>query len=192
MSLENYIKVYQAIPHPKIISNFIKFLNKTFSEKKFEKGAILGNDEIGRDRVDKKVRDVDILGMNPHHDSLSVVHWHNFLNHLITRQMQNYIKEFPDVGRCGIIDMQALRYGLGGHYKFHVDDGPGLNRKYSSILMLNNDYEGGQLCFKLENKIMKMETKPGALVIWPSNFMFPHAVEPLTKGVRYSVVSWMS
>ena len=35
-----------------------------------------------------------------------------------------------------------------------------------------------------------METKPGHVVIWPSNFMYPHAVEPVKKGIRYSVVSW--
>ena len=66
-----------------------------------------------------------------------------------------------------------------------------MNRKYSSILMLNNDYEGGTLCFNVDDEIVEMETKPGNLVIWPSNFMFPHSVKPLTKGVRYSVVSWM-
>ena len=119
------------------------------------------------------------------------MHWHNYLNYLIIQQMNNYIKEFPDVIQAGIFDMQALRYGIGGHYNFHVDDGPTFTRKYSSILMLNNDFKGGNLCFNLDGKIIKMETKPGHVVIWPSNFMFPHGVEPLTEGVRYSVVSWM-
>ena len=188
MSLEKYIKTYQAIPHPIIISKFIQYLNKTFDEKKFETGAVVGN---GTDVVDKKVRNVDILGLSNQHDSLSNVHWANFINHLVIKQMCKYINEFPDIRRAGIFDMQALRYGVGGHYEFHVDDGPTMDRKYSSILMLNNDYEGGTLCFKLDNKIIEMETKPGNLVIWPSNFMFPHAVKPLTKGVRYSIVSWM-
>tara|TARA_R100001591_G_scaffold3703_4_gene8708 strand:+ start:2718 stop:3290 length:573 start_codon:yes stop_codon:yes gene_type:complete len=189
MYLQKYIKQYPCIPNAKIISNFIKFLNKTFAEKKFVEGSVVGDGT--RDITDKSVRDVKILGLNPLDDSLSNVHWHNFLSHLIVQQMNNYIKEFPDIQRAAIFDMQALRYGVGGHYKFHVDDGPTMNRKYSSILMLNNDYEGGSLCFKLDDKVIKMETKPGHVVIWPSHFMFPHAVEPLTKGTRYSVVSWM-
>jgi len=188
MSLKKYIRSYQAIPDPKIISKFIQYLNKTFAEKKFVEGAVVGPKE---DKVDKEVRDVQILGLSNQHDSLSNVHWANFINHLIIQQMNKYIIEFPDIKQAGIFDMQALRYGVGGHYKFHVDDGPGMNRKYSSILMLNNDYEGGTLCFNDDGKVIEMETKPGNLVIWPSNFMFPHAVAPLTKGVRYSIVSWM-
>lgn len=188
MSLEKYIKVYQAIPHPKIISCFIKYLNKTFDEKKFEVGAVVGS---GRDKVDKNIRDVDILALQALDKSLSNVHWHNYLSYLIRLQMEKYIREFPHIAKASITEMQGLRYGIGGHYKFHVDDGPTMNRKYSSILMLNNDYEGGHLCFELDGKEIQIDNKPGYLVIWPSNFMYPHAVKPLTKGVRYSVVSWM-
>ena len=190
MSLEKYIRIYPAIPDAKTITKFLKYLNKTFKDKKFVTGSIAGQQE---DIVDKKVRDVEILGLGSQHDSLSNVHWHNYFSYLIIQQMNKYIKDFPDIHRAGIFDMQALRYGVGGHYKFHVDDGPTFNRKYSSILMLNNDFKGGSLCFKLgdSNKIIKMPTKPGHVVIWPSNFMFPHAVEPLTEGVRYSVVSWV-
>jgi|TARA_A100000171_G_scaffold52159_1_gene69315 Rps23 Pro-64 3,4-dihydroxylase Tpa1-like proline 4-hydroxylase len=190
MSLEKYIKVYPAIPDPTTIGKFIQYLNKTFNDKKFVSGSIAGGHKK-KDIVDKKVRDVEILGLDSLNDSLSNVHWFNYINYLIVQQMSNYIREFPDIREAGIMDMQALRYGIGGHYQFHVDDGPTFNRKYSCILMLNNDFEGGNLCFNLDGKIIKMETKPGHVVIWPSNFMFPHAVEPLTKGVRYSVVSWM-
>ena len=31
---------------------------------------------------------------------------------------------------------------------------------------------------------------PGDLVIWPSNFLFPHGVKPVKKGKRYTVVAW--
>jgi Rps23 Pro-64 3,4-dihydroxylase Tpa1-like proline 4-hydroxylase len=192
MNLENYIRVYQAIPSSKIISNFIKFLNKSFKEKEFVAGGVRGSNSVDdRGVVEKKTRDVDILALNNLGKSLSNVHWYNFLNHLIIRQMTNYVNEFPDIQTARIFDMQALRYGLGGHYKFHCDDGPGINRKYSSILMLNNDYEGGELCFKLGDKELQINNRPGSLVIWPSNFMYPHSVKPLTKGTRYSVVSWM-
>tara|TARA_R100001460_G_scaffold69183_1_gene109751 strand:+ start:3134 stop:3703 length:570 start_codon:yes stop_codon:yes gene_type:complete len=188
MSLENYIKVYQAIPDAKIISNFIQYLNKTFKEQKFKEGSLHTSEG---NETNKGVRDVDILELSNMSESLSNVHWANFLRYLITNQMSNYVREFPDIAKATIFDLQALRYGVGGHYNFHVDDGPGLNRKYSSILMLNNDYEGGQLAFKIDGEIKTIENKPGQLVIWPSNFMFPHAVTPMTKGVRYSVVSWM-
>ena len=45
MSLKKFIRSYQAIPDPKIISKFIQYLNKTFAEKKFVEGAVVGSKE---------------------------------------------------------------------------------------------------------------------------------------------------
>ena len=58
--------------------------------------------------------------------------------------------------------------------------------------MLNNDYEGGNLCFKdnITNNETVIDTKPNRLIIWPSNFLFPHSVRPTNKGTRYSIVAW--
>ena len=36
-----------------------------------------------------------------------------------------------------------------------------------------------------------IDIPPGAVLIFPSNFMYPHKVEPVTKGTRYSYVSWV-
>ena len=60
------------------------------------------------------------------------------------------------------------------------------------IYLLNNDYEGGELCFK-ELKTEEesiVEKRANRLIIWPSNFIFPHTVKPVTKGIRYSIVGW--
>jgi predicted 2-oxoglutarate/Fe(II)-dependent dioxygenase YbiX len=52
---------------------------------------------------------------------------------------------------------------------------------------LNDDYEGGELVF-WESETIKL--KAGSIMIFPSNFMYPHKVMPVTKGTRYSYVSW--
>jgi predicted 2-oxoglutarate/Fe(II)-dependent dioxygenase YbiX len=57
----------------------------------------------------------------------------------------------------------------------------------SVICLLNDDYEGGELVF-FEDKILT--PSQGDVIIFPSNFLFPHEVKPITKGTRYSVVSW--
>ena len=31
----------------------------------------------------------------------------------------------------------------------------------------------------------------GDILIFPSNFMYPHRVEPVKKGIRFSFVSWV-
>ena len=65
-------------------------------------------------------------------------------------------------------------------------------RTLSIIFLLNNDYEGGNLCFREpngSNEIM-IENIPNRIVLWPSNFLYPHTIKPVTKGTRYSIVCW--
>ena len=58
----------------------------------------------------------------------------------------------------------------------------------SIIGILNDDYEGGNLIMFKDRKI---DTKKGDLLLFPSNFLYPHEITPVTKGVRYSYVSWL-
>ena len=53
---------------------------------------------------------------------------------------------------------------------------------------LNDDFEGGDLVF-FGNKVV--EFKRGDLLIFPSNFLFPHRVEPVKSGIRWSYISWV-
>ena len=56
----------------------------------------------------------------------------------------------------------------------------------SIIGLLNDDFEGGELY--INNK--PVDFKKGDILIFPSNFMYPHEVKPITKGERYSYVAW--
>ena len=38
---------------------------------------------------------------------------------------------------------------------------------------------------------LRYETKKGSAIIFPSNFMFPHEVNRIEKGTRYSIVTWL-
>ena len=53
---------------------------------------------------------------------------------------------------------------------------------------LNNDYKGGELILFKDKKI---DLKAGNVVVFPSNFLYPHEVKPVISGVRYSYVSWV-
>ena len=60
---------------------------------------------------------------------------------------------------------------------------------YSYIVFLNDDYKGGEfLMFDHEEKI---ELKAGDIMIFPSVFLYPHKVAPVTKGIRDAFVSWV-
>ena len=56
----------------------------------------------------------------------------------------------------------------------------------SVVANLNEDYEGSE--FHCRGKEVKL--KPGDILMFPSNFMYPHAVTECTKGTRYSFVCW--
>ena len=55
------------------------------------------------------------------------------------------------------------------------------------LLYLNDDYEGGE--FYVAGKMF--EPIRGSAIIFPSNFMFPHEAKTVTKGMRWSIVTWL-
>jgi len=57
----------------------------------------------------------------------------------------------------------------------------------SAVGSLNDDYEGGQFVM-WENQIIPLSK--GSVLVFPSSFMFPHQVFPITNGERISWVSW--
>jgi len=56
----------------------------------------------------------------------------------------------------------------------------------SIVANLNEDYEGSE--FHCRGKEISLKT--GDILMFPSNFMYPHEVTECTKGTRYSFVSW--
>ena len=55
------------------------------------------------------------------------------------------------------------------------------------ILNFNDDYEGADLFF-WEDTVVKLGK--GDIIMFPSNWLFPHGVTEATKGKRYSAVCW--
>jgi predicted 2-oxoglutarate/Fe(II)-dependent dioxygenase YbiX len=81
-----------------------------------------------------------------------------------------------------------LRYEVGQFYKEHIDDDSAINRTVSCSFALNDDYEGGEWAFF--GGQYKLRVPAGSAIMFPSNFLFPHQILPVSSGVRYSVVTW--
>tara|TARA_E500000318_G_scaffold8953_1_gene8358 strand:+ start:40 stop:585 length:546 start_codon:yes stop_codon:yes gene_type:complete len=94
-----------------------------------------------------------------------------------------------------INQIDLLKYDPGGKYEVHIDTKTDHTRSISVILNLNDDYEGGNLLFtnpmKFSEEIKELKLKRGTVVFFPSNFMYPHGIQPIIKGTRYSIVSWL-
>lgn len=91
-----------------------------------------------------------------------------------------------------------LRYQYGGKYALHSDaehyDAETgqfyrfIDRDFSMLIYLNDDYEGGELDFPWLRYAYTPQA--GDLVIFPSNHIFSHASRPVSAGNKYALVSW--
>ena len=82
-----------------------------------------------------------------------------------------------------------IRYGEGQHFQEHHDHGFSYNCTVSLVSYLNDDYEGGEIFFRLQG--INYKPKAGDTVLFPSNFMYPHTAKVVTKGVKYSLVTML-
>jgi PKHD-type hydroxylase len=89
---------------------------------------------------------------------------------------------------------QFTKYAApGGKYGRHIDSAPGtLIRKLSFTVQLSDpeDYEGGDLCLYFGDNADVMKKTQGLVTVFPSYVL--HEVKPVTKGTRYSLVSWVT
>lgn len=108
---------------------------------------------------------------------------------VISEAAQRYVSHYPYLALSKDEGYAVLRYREGQHYREHVDmmDKP---RVVACSLILNDDYEGGEVTFF--DGTFTPVVKAGDVLMWPSNFMYPHAVNKVTQGVRYSLVTWLS
>lgn len=188
ISLDKYIKVFEDVAPNDVLENLIKICKES---NHFQQATVL--DGEGKNFLEDKIRNTFSWSMqNVGVKSLTEVHWTNFLYNVFNKSIEKYLKSL-DINHCySINDIQILKYNVGGHYKFHVDDAATVPRTFSCIYFLNEDYEGGELLFKFpgDYREYKINKRKNSVVVWPSNFLYPHSVTPVTKGERYSVVSW--
>jgi|TARA_R100000084_G_C4632563_1_gene139162 predicted 2-oxoglutarate/Fe(II)-dependent dioxygenase YbiX len=96
-----------------------------------------------------------------------------------------------------------LKYEPGDFYKEHTDqieknwfNEQGqiskdclVKRKVTLIVQLNEEFEGGGLSFF--GNTFKTKIKKGSVILFPANLLFPHQALPVTKGTRYSLITWI-
>jgi hypothetical protein len=82
-----------------------------------------------------------------------------------------------------------VKYGPGQHFQEHHDHGFSYNCVVSLVGFPNDDYEGGELFFRLQDATIK--AKAGDVYIFPSNFMYPHRAMPVKSGTKFSMVTML-
>ena len=151
----------------------------------FEEATVGGGDGLGI--VNKKIRDVQKIQL-PAHENIAAT----LAGMALTANVQAWKFEISHANQCDF-----LRYDQNNYYLAHVDTFlPKTNeplpvecRKLTVLAFLNDDFEGGRLFIQNgPEKTYPPQTK-GLVLVFPS-FMV-HGVEPVTKGIRRSIVTWM-
>lgn len=107
---------------------------------------------------------------------------------------KNYIDKLGYFWTDGLIsnleyshNYRLMKYDIGQSVHNHVDKTSFIYGSCS--LILNDDYEGG--VFSFFNGNHKLQLKKGQGVIFPADYFFVHQVEPVTKGCKYSINSFL-
>jgi len=191
MEINTFIREYENVLSEEYCDALCKFLET----QAFTKAGIIDLGSKDLTKTDFEIRRTYQYNFVRRHESMTHVHHSCRLHELVKNYLKKYAQDLNifDLPISGIQDITALKYEAGGFYTWHVDHCAEVPRTFSFILLLNDKYEGGELCFRNPNKEKEFAivNKKGKLIIWPSNFMYPHTVKPLINGTRYSVVSWV-
>lgn len=83
---------------------------------------------------------------------------------------------------------QILRYEHNGMFVKHIDDCVKYPRVVSVSLILNDDYEGGEIEFPHFG--LTIRPNAGQIVVFPSSYPYLHCVNPVLFGNRMAAVRW--
>jgi predicted 2-oxoglutarate/Fe(II)-dependent dioxygenase YbiX len=179
--LKDYIKIYNVIDE-QMCNETVKQLSiaewtkHTYHNPTEEKFISYDDDlSVSNDRISNKMELMDKT-------------WNCFRNYLNELDMEWYFSWQAHS------EIRFNRYDVNTQMRIHCDhihtlfDGQQKGIPVMSALgILNDDYEGGEFLMFGDEKI---DLRKGDIMVFPSNFLYPHLVKPVTSGVRYSFVSW--
>lgn len=138
-----------------------------------------------KNEINKEIRDVSKIQLSPNHT----------IGAALTGMAFNANHSFWKFD-CSYSDQtEYLRYDKEGHYVQHVDtffdynNQKTMHRKLTTLLFLNDDFEGGKLFLLYKGDKVYPSQNAGDVVIFPSFIL--HGVEPVTQGIRRSIVTWL-
>lgn len=102
--------------------------------------------------------------------------------------IKKYNEKFEHAKIQGDSGYTLLRYQEGEFYTQHTDHFLQAPRIVSCSFTLNDNFEGGEFGF-FDRELVYKPPK-GSALMFPSNFMYPHEVMPVTRHVRYSIITW--
>jgi PKHD-type hydroxylase len=174
-------RIWEAYIENILSDESLKFVDEYISQHGLQPAGTVG---IGDQ---DEIRKTNIRWIHMADDTLTFYNEIRNIVEMINRDKYNY-----QINK--IEPLQYSEYEDGGHYTWHTDSvlrgEENDTRKISFSILLNDDFEGGELqLYKFGDKPDTMRMKKNSVVFFPS-FML-HRVTPVTKGVRKALVGWV-
>jgi hypothetical protein len=181
--LEDFVKVYDNIIDVDLCDRIID------EYKKSDKWAAT---MVGSGVIDTNSRNCSVISLSDPAVIDENFEIRKFIDVEVHQQLlevvKKYSEEFPEFSPSIDTGYDLLRYETGQFYKQHTDSFLQQQRSISCSVCINDDYSGGEFTF-FDREIMIRGGK-GSVIVFPSNFMYPHEIMPVTEGTRYSIITW--
>ncbi len=165
-------------------------MNELFSRAELRKS------DLDEGRTDESVRVSNVKFYYPEPETYWIFEKLNYIIELNNSQFWNF-----DLNGYESFQYSEYEASEGGKYDFHADidysNREGATdlqtRKLSLSVILNEqgvDYEGGDFQILIGPKAITCDQTKGTVLLFPSWVL--HRVAPVTKGVRKSIVVWVT
>lgn len=183
MNLEDYIVVTENVLSKQLCQKILKEYSKTNEWQKTT---------VGTGVVAENIRSAESINIS-NSNTLAVNYaTRKEIDDLVFEGAGKAISSYINVYPLARIETDSgydlLRYQKGQHYVEHVDSYVTHPRAISCSFALNENFEGGEFAF-FNRKIIK-KIPAGSAIMFPSSFQYPHEILPVTKGIRYSIITW--
>lgn len=180
MNLQDYVAIYR-INDLSICENIIKNIDDQYWEKHAYNNVTTGTNNTYPD-------DLDISYQS---DSVD-----NFILDFVQESLKDYVLNVSHVP-FSLQEVSKFRYNkyeVGTNMKIHHDhihtcfDGTKKGIPILTVVgLLNDNFRGGNFLMFDDQKV---NLSAGDIIIFPSNFLYPHSVTTVIEGTRYSFVAW--
>lgn len=185
--LEDYIKVYRWLD-----ADFCEQIRSELNETTEWKQHVFYNAATGTYGDQSGNRELDVSWAEiPSREKLTKEVWKAVEQYIL----KDFKKPYFD-GWNGFTNIRFNRYHPDRLMALHCDhihdmfDGQRKGIPTLTILgLLNSDFKGGEFLMFDEEKEIKLSQ--GDIMIFPSVFLYPHKVAPVTEGIRDAFVSWV-
>jgi hypothetical protein len=184
-NLESYVKIFRGVIDKKLCTKTLKLLkDDSIWHKHHYHNESTGEDLSYDDDLE------NTRGPIGNNEEMMAVIYDNIKRYITEVNLPWYN------GWNGYSLVRYNRYKPGSNMKLHCDhintlfDGRIRGIPTLTILgLLNDDFEGGEFTLFSENEDV-IDLEKGDIIMFPSNFLYPHKVNSVAKGIRYSFVSW--